>query len=351
MSNSIQSQLHVDDYLIADINSKEGAKAKYRLFKVTSLKPLLARYEVLAHIKRQIVELQEDKVLLNLGPSPQPGSVYGVKIRNLYRKTSEHPKFGAIHFMCKPTKQDMKSLSDGMNGVHASLKKAGLLFLLQEDTVLEATDATAAKYAGCFRYSKDRSKLPSRLEVCVNSNSLKKIGVDSYEYVLAHELGHALHFHHVNQSPELNSKWIRAYKTSVAPKRIDTEVAQTLLDACKTEGSIRGAIGTIEEDNTQSAKLILKWIRTFRGISTKELDILIETGKHEILDQIWPLKESLSLRENKPLITLYATKNYRELFAEVFAFYITGKKVPEKLVKLMQESITYSKSGNATENV
>lgn len=39
-----------------------------------------------------------------------------------------------------------------------------------------------------------------------------------------------------------------------------------------------------------------------------------------------------------------ATMNSKELFAECFAFYMTKKKLPEPIVKLMERSISYGKA-------
>lgn len=38
-----------------------------------------------------------------------------------------------------------------------------------------------------------------------------------------------------------------------------------------------------------------------------------------------------------------ATKNFRELFAECFAFHLVGKKLPDPIVRLMEKTISYAK--------
>lgn len=41
-----------------------------------------------------------------------------------------------------------------------------------------------------------------------------------------------------------------------------------------------------------------------------------------------------------------ATLNVKELFAECFAFYMTKRKLPEKVVKLLEKSISYAKANH-----
>ena len=44
------------------------------------------------------------------------------------------------------------------------------------------------------------------------------------------------------------------------------------------------------------------------------------------------------------MVTDYATKSYKELLAESFAYYCVGKKLPKDIVKLVERTISYTKA-------
>lgn len=332
-----------NDYVVAfhDGESKPGQKQKFTLIKVASVNrdgELTGRIEHFPHIKAVHCTIPVKSVAVNLGPNPPPGKVFGCDTTQLYRKSIDHPAFGTVHFMCKPSKEDLAKLSRAMNSIHAKLKKFKLLFLLEEGTVFEFVNHAFSKYAGMFYNSKDREKAPSRIALCVDSRALLHNGIDSYEYVLAHELGHALHFHHLKSVPTIDSMWVKAYTNSVQPKRVDKKTAVEFLAMVKRERSVSGAAGQMAEEDQEAVKLIVKWIHQTGGLRSKDLDLLLATDKDELVDKVWPTWD-LVLRELKPKLTLYSTKNYQELFAECFAFWLTGQDLPVKLKALMDRSV------------
>jgi hypothetical protein len=343
----MNSKPSVNDYVVVQTKS-ERPKPTYTLVKVTSFSgsTINGRLEVNPHIKPQTVSFPTSDIVVNLGASPAPGKVYGVDTSNIYRKTLNHPAFGEVHFMCKPTPSEIKKLDSAMKSLHVKLKKNKLLFLIEDgSTTFEVVDHAYSKYAGMFRMSKNRDRAPSRISVCASANALATIGVDDYEYVLAHELGHALHFHHIKSFPTLDAAWLRAYTNSVTPRIVDRDLTHKLKGLLLSERSVSGSLAMIPEEDMEAAKLCFRWVNTTCGLKAKDLDLLLETGKDQTLTELWPSWE-LVLRELKPKLTLYSTKSYMELFAESFAYWITGKTLPAKLQSLMDKTVAASRGGS-----
>jgi hypothetical protein len=330
-----------DDYVVANIPTKAG-KDRHYLVKVKSALDqgeFLGRLEQLCHLKPQNLTLKKTSIRVNLGPNPVKGSYLGVSTKKLFLKTANHPTWGGVHFFCKPSKDDRNSLGEAMTHVHKLLKKQNLGFLLEEGTSIEVTAKAHSKYAGCFMYSKDRDKIPSRLEVCIDAEELKKIGSSDLSYVLAHELGHALHYHHLKQFPSLEAKWVELYRKTRGIVPVSAAKCKEYLKALLAEGNIKSAAGSLAEEDTQGFKLTVKYVSVLRKVTPGAINLLLQEGDHDSVTDLWP-KCELSLSDLKPLVTEYALKNYYELFAETFALHLIGKELPKSAAKLLNTTLT-----------
>jgi hypothetical protein len=69
-------------------------------------------------------DFASEAVLLNLGPRPKHGTVYGCKVEP-YRSTIFVPTWGEVHFFRKNTKDERKTLRTGMKNVLELLKLQG----------------------------------------------------------------------------------------------------------------------------------------------------------------------------------------------------------------------------------
>jgi len=65
----------------------------------------------------------------------------------------------------------------------------------------------------------------------------------------------------------------------------------------------------------------------------------MEEGR-EIVKASWKAT-SIVTSKLSPILTEYALKNYKELLAETFAFYVLKKKFPKELHDLMEKSISF----------
>lgn len=275
-------------------------------------------------------------IVVVLGANPYPGKVYGQDVSALHRKRLTHKDFGDVHFFYRPEKQVLADLNESMTKVAKKLAKFGLGFLI-DGVVYEVLPFNKEKYAGMYIKSKN-DKVPCRIQI-----RPEIMPASEYPYVWYHELGHRLHMTFCRESKKLNAQWLKLYATSIKAVTIKKDKSQQLLDLLiageETPSDFKRGL---DEEDALAFKWLVRTIQQVNGLSLKDLDTLFEAEMKEEISKVWPLR-SISHKELAPIVSEYATVNARELFAECFAFHMTGKKLPEPIVKLMEKSISYSK--------
>lgn len=285
------------------------------------------------------VEVAKSDVFLNLGPSPKPGHAYGVDTSNLYRGYKDHKYFGPIHFFYPISKDKRKSLFTAFNILHKKLTKLGIQRIVEDDVVYEVRHKNGG---GSMLGMYVRTKLedaPNRLIF-----RPEKVPESEYVYVLAHELAHHLHFTYCD-NPKVNSAWIKLYNSSIKQSPVDKSTSSTLLNQLvkSQERPSQFAKAVLEDDEEKLAySWILRCIKQTHGLSAKDLDQLAEAGFQDEIQRVWPARV-VPKKELNPVISTYACKNFRETFAEAFAFYIVGRKLPKEVTDLVEHTLSYCK--------
>lgn len=299
----------------------------------------VGRVEKDAHIRPLQVTFSPEHVVVNLGPKPYPGVVYGTDMTRRYLKTLDHDDFGPVHFFNRVNKETLAAFWSAMSAVYKEMKKIGLASIVHQDICYEVfPQVSLGKYSGMFKLSKDSSKNPHRICMSVSDTTMEHVSIPTWFYVLAHELGHAAHLLWLIKSPQAEAAWIAAYTDTVLCETTPAkDLARILKDFLKSGLPAGDYSSGLEEDDLVSFKRALAWLKKTRGISVKEVNLLVQTGKAESLNDLWPTQVSASRLE--PSVTLYACKNYKELFAEAFAFYLCGKKLPASIQSLMEKSL------------
>lgn len=307
-----------------------------------SSEQLYGRLEKDPHIKATTATFSASEVLINLGKNPYPGRVYGVDLTSLYRKSVEHDKFGNIHFFTKPSKETLTAFWEALDTTAEILEKFDLSELLSLPLCFEAySQESLGRYSGYFLPSRDPEKSPHRVAVSVGEHSLEHASLNSWTYVILHELGHVAHLTQLLSSPEAMSAWISLYTRTVLDENVhDADLKRLQKSFIKSQLPVADFISNLEEEDTEHMKKILSWIKRIRGVSVGDLNQLVRTNKMEDVAYVWP---SRGVNSSKlcPAITEYACKNPKELFAETFAFVLSGRKVPKELDQLMAKSLRY----------
>ena len=104
--------MNIGDYIIFHDDTID--KKKNLLGKIEKLNPLLVRLQPNAFGELHSVEVPQNAILCSVGQKPKVGSVYGVDLTNVYRKSVEIEKFGRLLF-------------NGQIRIHAAPQEQGVL--------------------------------------------------------------------------------------------------------------------------------------------------------------------------------------------------------------------------------
>ncbi len=329
--------LSVDDYVIV-----EGRNNKPQLAKILALKggQVRVRLEKNAHLPtlRQIIDVEQRGVILNLGKSPYKGHVLGNSTHDLYQRTVEHPIAGPIHFFYRPEKEVGKAIGKAFVVAHNQLRKFGLEQLLEDAIVWEVyTGDGPGKYAGMY-YPRQPD-----IETPVIRIRPEKMSPSFFPYVLNHELGHHMHFQYCMDHTNLNGAWVKLYKSTIQVTPVSSQHCKSICKAFESSGqSVNGFKRSLEEDDRKAFGKILSYIRSNHQLSPSDINILIASNNWEEVESCWPTQ--ITEKDLKPLVSEYALKNPRELFAEAFAFYVTGTKLPRPAQALIEKTISYART-------
>lgn len=327
------------DYFVA---KQEGGKDYLaRALEDSHGKSVESLLEKNCHIQsmRHTMTVAMSDVVVVLGSDPHPGNVYGHAVGAVFRKRLSHKEFGDVFFFYRPEKQVITDLSESMKKTALRLQKFDLGFLI-DDVVYEVLPYHGEKYAGRFIMAKNE-KIPKRIQI-----RPEIMPASEYEYVLHHELGHNLHLAYCRESHKLNANWLKLFNTSIRVDSIKKDKSQQLLDAL-VGGDERPSDfkRRLDEDDALSFKWIIRTIGQVNGLSIQDLDTLFEAEMKEEITKVWPVR-NIPHKELAPIVSEYAAVNYKELFAESFAFYMTKKKLPEPIVKLLEKTISYAKANH-----
>lgn len=332
------------DYVL----TRENEKSRFHLVRVTSVKgdTIHGRLEKDPHIKPIPAEVPRSAVVLNLGPKPVAGKVYGLDLSFIFRKTIDMGPYGDMHLFTNVPAETLGVFKVEANIVFKLLKKNRLEFLLNDDLVWQIVSReTSGKYSGWFQPTKlndaGEVKSPPRISITLEEDSLSKASIAKYTYVIAHELGHYLHFNWLKNSRKNDRSWMALFSDTVRPRTVSSESLKSLLEGfISTQSTTGGFLSTLEEDDQVVFKHALKEVQRTSHLSFRELNALVEDSETtEVVRSAWPKKAVLT--NLSPMITEYALKNYHELFAETFAFWLLGRKLPKPLTDLMEQSVSF----------
>jgi hypothetical protein len=340
MKNPIQT----DDLVFVEVPGK-SEKPRALLVRADRVQGDVLRgvVEEHRHLTASHIEVPLSAVMMNVGPDPFPGKVYGYDLSYLFRRYRAVPALGDVAFFCKVTKDEVTQLREAAASLYRRLTKAKLDFVFDDPVSYEVVSKQyAGKWAGMYSRAKKEGD-SHRIQVTLDKSRLETSSIGNYEYVLAHEIGHHVHYQYVKGTSPADAAWIRAYQETVRPLMVDSKLVKTFLEHLLHERSVRSLIAETEADLQPQLKRVLKEVRSSAGLGPRELDRLLEVHKDDDLQKAWP-QSGLMLSEKHPSVTEYALKNYHELFAESFAFYLLGRELPKKLTKLMEHSLSLARS-------
>jgi hypothetical protein len=265
---------------------------------------------------------------------------YHNKYPAIFHKALHNADFGSLNWFYPPTDEVRTNLEVAFAKAAVALEARGLDFIVQPQTcVWEIYPYGGEKYAGYYKRNSKPEKNPHRLAIIPEHTDYDN---SWYTYVILHELAHHLHSEFV-VGRQLNAKWIDLYSTSVPARDILKPETDRLLKMMLEQEELPSAFkGQLEEADEEAFKLILKAIKQQHKLGVKELDVLFVAEFNDQIKALWP--ETVVANDLNPLVTTYGCQSYREMFAEAFAYYMTGRELPQEVKELVEESISYAKS-------
>jgi hypothetical protein len=331
------------EYVVVQTAKESGGVNKPQLLKIVSVDKLTGdfsgRLELDPHLKEVHLACRPQEALANLGKSPRPGKVYGYDLARLFLRTEDD----GLHLFCDPEPADLEKLRVGIDRGNSRLAKKGFKRLASAcDYVTEVVPKTG-KYAGMYTHSRNAEKSPHRVELSVGSATIEGASVASYTYVFLHEHCHAIHFQLLADHPNLNAQWVKLFTTSVNSRNLGTARLTELGKAISGfEGSVKEFMTSSDEEAVADVKLVFRWLRENRNLAVREIEVLKNSksaGAKETLELVWPYT-SVRSKKLKPVVTEYACKSFRELFAEACSLYLLDKELPASISALAEKSLS-----------
>lgn len=272
----------------------------------------------------QTDHIQESDVLVNLGPLPRYGTVYGHLVEPL-RRSKQHSDF-AIRIYRPFTKIEYQSLTAGLDRTQEWLQELGLNALLPIDLEIRHKKG---KYAGHYTTGEDSdvivSRLPEHTEAAVFD-------------LLSHEFGHGIIAWFMDD--RLRANWLTLYHKYTTRATIDlkdlTKVWREWRKSELTVSGFRAEAALESEEKLVAFDLCLDYVAEYHLLSAKELWILVEAGRD--IDHLAPTVDMVNADQLEPL-TEYANKSWEEFFCEALRLHAGKQKLPASIEKAVTATL------------
>lgn len=276
----------------------------------------------------QYVEYDENNLVCNLGAKPKlGGTAFGVRIEPYV--TTIDTRQGPIHFFREITDLEKKAFRRALKRTFEGMAEKNLnVFPLGCLRVLPKRGS----YAGMYHFRRKGGEVTDRIDLFPATLEDTKYN----EYVLYHEYGHAVWYRMCDD--QIKAKWIKLYHkrlelTSVLKDRLDPMLDELL----KFTGSLKDFLKELEDEDRLIFREVLAYYRRYHKMDQHAMDILHmeDTAKFA---SMWPKRTTIvEVLKDDP--SAYAMTKVEELFAESFAFHMTGKTLSKDLAKAMDKTL------------
>lgn len=317
--------MKVGDYVCFSYLSNPKRKG-YWLGKLKSINPLIIVAQPDDRMNSEEVTAERKDIICVLGQRPHSGKVFGVDTTNIFRCSKPLPElYGQqLHYFCAPDKQVRKGIDTAFRIVAKALTKQRLQALL-DAFIFYKVKILPGKATGMYAHNKDYDTLDIDPFKCT---------ITDLPEVIAHELGHHAFTY---LEPEQQAKWMQLYIRHIKPQVYSIHECTQMKELVSSFTDLSQAKTDVPEDDMQLFNRCLLFVRQRCHMSYKQLNKLFQVDPDSVLSQ-WPTQ--ITVDDYEQLISQYATKNYNELFAESFAYYILGKELPKVVNNLMTKTIS-----------
>lgn len=314
-------KIHKGDYLIVANTNGKSKLVRCISEEGNAYKGKAEAARVVKDAKPDVFDFGRGDVVCNLGKAPRIGSVFGVKIEPLVR-TMTDPFFHEVHCYVRSGEAQMALIQAELKTFRIALKKKRLTTVRP---VLELRNPQG-KYAGYYKHTpKEDQDL-----MCVRPTE----DLTEFQYVCAHEYGHAVWFRMMSRGARL--RWVKLYHEYITLITADDADLNRLMDEVVTAQSVSSAMKAVEEDDQLLLKACIKHVSSIHGLTKQHLEMMLEAG--ESIEAYWP--EQLEMSEKELAITDYAKVSPEEMFAESFAHWFIGRKLPKAIQDRLDKTMS-----------
>lgn len=317
-----------NDYVVAQVDERKNIFGK--VLKVKESKVILEDQDTIVLEKDTLVKVKPKDIIANLGTKPKFGKSFG-RTTEAFHGSSDHKKWGRINYFRELELVERKALHLALKKVWLRLKHYGL-----HKGILPIEMDIRNNHGKIVGYYAHRAKgRGDVLTLC-----LPKIELKDAKFVLFHEYGHGWWFNKMTSNTKV--KWIECYHYFMNLSKIPTEkliITRKTLEKMGSIKTFKQEFGEKDTDAITPAVILnecLKYVSRVHGLNSKNVEILLSAEKS--LKPYWPTSP-LELSEAKLILTEYAKKNTEEFFSEALALFLTQKKLPKTVNKLMKETI------------
>ena len=322
------------DYIIY----RESGKKRKRLAEIVSILPEDDGEESIKIIIESTnvdVNVREEEVLINLGPNPKYGSVYGVKVEPLKEiKTLKY--WGEVRIYVELLQKVKLRVRSELIRAYKVLKKQGLAKFLPVDIELRHT---SGKTIGQFKAMKKGQDIIVLRPVDFCDDPL--------DHTIFHEMGHKLW--HRGLPVSYKAEWVSLYHEAVSLNTVDSSILRKIRREFQDSSmSIKEYKNSLEPEYVDIFNEVISWIAAKRHIKKPFLDIWIEAGLD--LKRVWP-KTKVDISQINTKVSDYADTTPEECWCEAFDLVLRGKALPQKFNELALKCIERLATGRVEHNV
>ncbi|WYW01022.1 peptidase [Pseudomonas phage vB_PpuM-Aura] len=320
-------------------NDDDGGETKYRklALRVYSLKGSeVTGADLGALNKSEDYELDDEmltrvphaQVILNLGPRPEPGSVYGCTILLRHDSFDDKPYGPVFSYIPDLDEASFKGLMTGLDKVYEQYKGWGLdaIFPLRIEL-----HEPKGKYDGDYTTVNMAKEPMDRVRL----RPKEAQNVNYVQHLVAHEFAHGLMSRLMPDS--IQALWISEYHKYVIEDTASKKQLDRIVRTLIKKGNTELAYASMNEKDEAALAAIITYVGENHYLDEEKLNILLSGNL--VPDAVWPTTD-LPVNIMESPIGEYSQKNPSEFFCEAVRWYAMGEKLPKSIHRLVEKSFT-----------
>lgn len=268
------------------------------------------------------------QIVAVLGPNPHAGNAYGCQIEP-YERTLIHPQWNNVHWFVRMPKPEKTALKTSLDRVAKLLTSKRLFGFVAGGELQMEIRPPRGKYTGMYHFVNKDGGPQDRMIL------RPKMGVPT-DYVVAHESGHGVYYRLMTD--QQRARWIRLYHSYMKMQAFEPADIERLRDAYIEENQhVKDFRGQLEESDVLLFDNLIGTLCGTTRLTTRHLNELASDGSLETIRESWPVHVDDS--DFEIVVSEYGSKNPEEFFAEAFAFWLLGNKLPKRVLAAMEKTV------------